>query len=46
LRNAIFVTLLVGGLLGVFFAFQYVYAPILRFCLAHKASSWPFPACW
>jgi copper/silver efflux system protein len=35
-RNAIFVTLLVGGLLGVFFAFQYVYAPILRFCLDHK----------
>jgi copper/silver efflux system protein len=35
-RNAIFVTLLVGGLLGVFFLFQYVYAPILRFCLDHK----------
>jgi copper/silver efflux system protein len=36
IRNALFVALLVGGLLLVFFAFQYVYAPILRFCLAHK----------
>ena len=35
-RNGVFVTMLVGGLLAVFFAFQYVYAPILRFCLDHK----------
>ncbi len=35
-RNAIFVIFLVGGLLGLFWAFQYVYAPILRFCLNHK----------
>jgi copper/silver efflux system protein len=35
-RNAIFVALLVGGLLGLFFAFQYIYAPILRFCLNYK----------
>lgn len=36
IRNAIFVTVLVGGLLSLFFLFQYVYAPILRFCLNHK----------
>jgi copper/silver efflux system protein len=36
LRNAIFVAILIGGLFVVFFAFQYVYAPILRFCLDHK----------
>ena len=35
-RNAIFVIFLVGGLLGLFWAFQYVYAPILQFCLNHK----------
>jgi copper/silver efflux system protein len=35
-RNGVFVTMLVGGLLAVFFVFQYVYAPILRFCLNHK----------
>jgi copper/silver efflux system protein len=39
LRNGIFVTLLVGGLLGIFIAFQHVYVPILRFCLAHKILS-------
>jgi copper/silver efflux system protein len=43
IRNAIFVTVLVGGLLGVFFAFQYVYAPILRFCLNHKVIFLAFP---
>lgn len=43
IRNAIFVTVLVGGLLGVFFAFQYVYAPILRFCLDHKVIFLMFP---
>ncbi|MFO7716076.1 efflux RND transporter permease subunit, partial [Desulfosarcina sp.] len=42
-RNAVFVTLLVGGLLAVFFAFQYVYAPILRFCLGHKILFLAFP---
>jgi Cu(I)/Ag(I) efflux system membrane protein CusA/SilA len=43
-RNAVFVAILVGGLLGVFFAFQYFYATILRFCLAHKALFLAFPA--
>jgi copper/silver efflux system protein len=43
LRNALFVALLVGGLLGVFFVFQYVYAPILRFCLDHKILFLAFP---
>ena len=35
-RNFIFVAVLVGGLLGTYLAFQYVYAPILRWCLRHK----------
>jgi len=43
IRNAIFVTVLVGGLLGVFFLFQYAYAPILRFCLNHKVIFLVFP---
>jgi copper/silver efflux system protein len=43
IRNAVFVTGLVGGLLGLFFAFQYVYAPILRFCLNHKVIFLAFP---
>jgi Cu(I)/Ag(I) efflux system membrane protein CusA/SilA len=34
---------LVGGLLAVFFAFQYSYVPILRFCLGHKALFLAFP---
>lgn len=42
-RNALFVALLVGGLLGVFFIFQYVYAPILHFCLGHKLLFLTFP---
>lgn len=43
LRNAIFVTGLVGGLLGLFFVFQFAYAPILRFCLNHKLLFLCFP---
>lgn len=43
IRNAIFVTFLVGGLLGVFYLFQYVYAPILQFCLNHKVIFLVFP---
>ncbi len=43
-RNAIFVTVLVGGLLGVFFLFQFVYASILRFCLNHKVIFLSIPA--
>jgi Cu(I)/Ag(I) efflux system membrane protein CusA/SilA len=42
-RNAVFVAVLVGGLLSVFFAFQHFYAPILRFCLGHKALFLAFP---
>jgi copper/silver efflux system protein len=42
-RNAIFVIVLVGGLLGIFFAFQYIYAPILRFGLNHKVIFLVFP---
>ena len=36
-RNLMFVSLLIGGLLGFFTIFQrYFYEPILRWCLAHK----------
>jgi len=43
-RNAVFVAVLVGGLIAVFFVFQYVYAPILRFCLGHKLLFLAVPA--
>ena len=37
LRNLIFVTVCIGGLLGFFQVFQkYLYEPILRWCLDHK----------
>lgn len=36
LRNLIFVVVLIGGLLTFFRLFELVYAPILRWCLAHK----------
>ena len=37
LRNLMFVSILIGGLLGFFTLFQrYLYEPILRWCLAHK----------
>ena len=36
-RNALFVGMLIGGLLGFFTLFQrYLYEPILRGCLANK----------
>lgn len=36
-RNFTFVAILLGGLLGLFVLFQYIYEPILRWCLNHKA---------
>ncbi len=36
LRNLVFVGVLIGGLLGFFHLFRYVYSPILRWCLRHK----------
>ncbi|MCK4565321.1 MAG: efflux RND transporter permease subunit, partial [Verrucomicrobia bacterium] len=36
-RNLIFVTVLIGGLLGFFKFFQHFYVPMLRWCLSHKA---------
>ncbi len=36
IRNALFVVLLVGGLLGVFLLFLRAYGRILGWCLAHK----------
>ena len=38
LRNALFVGLLVGGLLGCFRLLQFGYSAVLRWCLAHKAA--------
>jgi len=37
IRNLLFVTGLIGGLLGLFLLFQRAYGPILRWALAHKA---------
>ena len=36
LQNGLFVLLVIGGLLLAFWLFQKVYAPLLRWCLAHK----------
>jgi Cu(I)/Ag(I) efflux system membrane protein CusA/SilA len=36
LRNFVFVGLLIGGLLGLFWLQMLVYVPVLRWCLAHK----------
>ena len=35
-RNLVFVAVLVGGVLGLFALFRYLYPTILRWCLAHK----------
>ncbi len=43
MRNVLFVTLLVGGLLGFFKLFQRFYRPVLRWCLAHKAAFLSLP---
>jgi len=43
LRNFVFVTTIIGGLLTTFLVFQWVYAPILRFCLRHKLVYLMFP---
>ncbi len=43
-RNALFVVLLVGGLLGAFLAVQRFYPRILGWCLEHKAAFLAFPA--
>ena len=42
-RNLVFVALLIGGLLAFFRIFQYFYARILRWCLAHKAAFLSIP---
>ena len=36
LRNFVFVGLVIGGLLGLFWLLMLFYVPILRWCLAHK----------
>jgi copper/silver efflux system protein len=43
LRNALFILLLVGGILALFLAFQRYYARILRWCLDHKAAFLALP---
>ena len=35
-RNLVFVTALIGGLLAFFLIFMRLYGPLLRWCLAHK----------
>jgi len=42
-RNLIFVAALIGGLLGFFYLFRRLYAPILRWCLAYKVLFLPIP---
>ncbi len=43
-RNAVFVVLLVGGLLGGFLAVQRLYPRLLGWCLAHKGMFLALPA--
>ena len=44
-RNALFVGVLIGGLLGAFLLFQWViYRPLLRWCLDHKLLFLSMPA--
>ena len=43
-RNLVFVAVLIGGLLGSFNAFRYVYPQLLRWCLHHKFTFICFPA--
>ncbi len=43
-KNLLFVAGLIGGLLGIFQLFQVMYAPILRWCLNHKAYFLVLPA--
>ena len=38
LGNLLFVGLLIGGLLGLFWLFMQVYVPMLRWCLEHKGA--------
>ncbi len=42
-RNLVFVAALIGGLLGFFYLFRRLYAPILRWCLAYKVIFLPLP---
>jgi copper/silver efflux system protein len=42
-RNFLFVGLLVGGLLGLFWLVMVAYAPILHWCLAHKLAFLSIP---
>ncbi|HOE66925.1 MAG TPA: efflux RND transporter permease subunit [Candidatus Hydrogenedentes bacterium] len=43
-RNLLFVVVSLGGVLGFFYAFQFMYAPVLRWCLRHKAAYLSIPA--
>ncbi len=43
-RNLVFVGVMIGGLLGFFHMFRYVYSPILRWCLRHKLLFLSMPA--
>ncbi len=43
-RNLVFITTLIGGLLAVFLLFMRFYEPLLRFFLAHKLLFYTMPA--
>ena len=43
-RNLVFVTGILGGVLGVILLFQWLYEPILRWCLRHKIAFLSLPA--
>jgi Cu(I)/Ag(I) efflux system membrane protein CusA/SilA len=43
LRNLVFVTVLIGGVLGFFKLFQLVYSQLLRWCLKHKTACLSVP---
>jgi copper/silver efflux system protein len=44
LRNFLFVGLVIGGVLGLFWLLMLGYEPLLRWCLAHKATFLTVPA--
>ena len=45
LRNLVFVLGIIGGMLSLILLFQYIYEPILRWCLRNKAAFLCIPAC-
>lgn len=44
-KNFVFVVAVTGGLLGIFQVYRLAYAPVLRWCLSHKAAFLSIPLC-